>query len=132
MKRTVQAKLLIVGVFVVGLLTGAVLLDVYETRVFSRDATREDRAGLIRDNERPSYVEYLELTPEQNAEIRRILDNARDEVRQLRRETRPLFDAISEDSRDRIRALLSESQRERYNEWIIERDERGRNDRRRD
>lgn len=124
MRRTLQAKLLIVVVFAVGLLTGAVLMDVYETRVFSRSDGGDRRAGLFRHD--PSFSEFLELTEEQQVEVRAILETTRESFRQLRRQTRPMYDELRENSRNQIRALLTEEQLERYDTWM-EQAERDRN-----
>ncbi len=109
MKRTVQAKLLILGVFIVGVLSGAILLDVMETRVLSND----DRGGGA-----VPYAEYLELTDQQEADVEGILEDTREGFRALREQTRPMYQQLRENTRNEIRELLSETQRERYNEWI--------------
>ena len=110
MKRTFQAKLLILAVFLVGILTGAVLMDVYETRVFS-DTDRSRR-------ERPSFKEFLALTPAQATQVDAILEETRDDFRELRAQTRPQYDTLREESRNQIRELLTEVQKDRYDEWI--------------
>ena len=112
MKRTVQAKLLILAVFVVGLLSGAILLDLYETRVFSSD----QRGG--RGVSRVSYVEYLQLTEEQEAGVAVILEGTREGFRELRRQTQPLYEQLRENTQKEIRELLTEPQQALYSEWI--------------
>ena len=109
MKRTVQAKLLILAVFVVGLLSGAILMDVYETRVFSSDQ---------RGGRGVSYVEYLQLTEEQEAGVAVILEGTREGFRELRRQTRPLYEQLSDNTQNEIRELLTEPQQALYSEWI--------------
>ena len=117
MKRTLQAKLLILAVFVVGALTGAVLMDVYETRVFSDD-NQDGRRGRFLGG--VSYGEYLGLTAEQEARVATILEGTRDGFRELRGQTRPLYQELRETSRGEIRELLTESQRVLWDEWIEE------------
>ena len=109
MKRTVQAKLLVLAVFVVGVLTGAILMDVYETRVFSSD----DRGGGG-----VSYVEYLQLTEAQEADVAAILEGTRDGFRELRAQTRPLYEQLRENTQNQIRELLTQPQQALYTEWI--------------
>jgi hypothetical protein len=109
MKRTIQAKLLILAVFVVGLLSGATLMDVYETRVFSSDQ---------RGGRGASYVEYLQLTEEQETGVAVILEGTREGFRELRRQTRPLYEQLSENTQNEIRELLTEPQQALYSEWI--------------
>ena len=116
-KRTAQAKLLILAVFVIGVVSGAILMDVYETRVFSSD----DRSGRG-----VSYVEYLQLTQEQEAEVAAILEGTREGFRELRGQTRPMYDQLRENTRNEIRELLTEPQRALYNEWIEDQRQRRR------
>ncbi len=117
MKRTLQAKLLILAVFVVGALTGAVLMDVYETRVFSDDDQGGRRGRFLGG---VSYGEYLGLTAEQEVRVATILEGTRDGFRELRGQTRPLYQELRETSRGEIRDLLTESQRVLWDEWIEE------------
>jgi hypothetical protein len=83
MKRTVQEKLLILVVSVVGLLSGAILMDVDETRVFSSDD--RGRRGI-------SYVQYLQLTEEQEVEVAAILEGTREGFRELSAKTRSMYE----------------------------------------
>ena len=115
MKRTVQAKLLIFTVFIVGVLTGAVLMDVYETRVFSSD-DREERRGRFLDG--VDYAEYLQLTQEQDVEITGILESVSESFRELREQAGPQYQRIRDEARSDIRELLTEPQREFYDAWI--------------
>ena len=70
MKRTVQAKLLILTIFVVGVMTGFVLADMYETRVLGDAGDCSQASHFPR---RQSSSEFLELTPEQQVEVEAIL-----------------------------------------------------------
>jgi hypothetical protein len=130
MRRTLQAKLLILAIFIIGVLTGAVLMDVYETRVFSRNESRSGRSGNIRETR--SFQEFLELTEEQQSQVDLVLEATRESFRTLREQTRPLYDDLREDSRGQIRAILTEEQLVRFDEWIEregQRERRGRGDR---
>ena len=122
MKRTVQAKLLILAVFVVGVLSGAILMNVYETRVFGSDDRRQ--GGV-------SYVEYLQLTEAQEEDVAAILEGTRDGFRELREQTRPLYEQLREDTQTQIRELLTEPQQALYTEWIEDLRQRTRNRERR-
>ncbi len=115
MKRTVQAKLLILTFFVVGVMTGFVLADMYETRVLG-DAG--DRPQSSRFQGRQSFSEFLEFTQAQQVEVQAILGEAREAFRELRAETGPMYARLTEQSRDQIREILNEEQLERYNGWI--------------
>ena len=115
MKRTVQAKLLILTVFVVGVMTGFVLDDMYETRVLG-DAGDRSQASPFPG--RQSFSEFLNLTGEQQVEVQAILEVTHEDFRLLRAETGPMYAQLTEQSRDKIREILNEEQLERYNGWI--------------
>ena len=66
----------------------------------------------------------LELNEQQSAEVRRILDETRNEYRSLRSEARPRFDAIRQSARTRIRALLTPEQQQRFDARVAEMDAR--------
>ncbi len=133
MKRSLQAKLLVLAVFVAGLLSGAVIANVYEERV-QGDERRVESNNRYRDRGRDhnhqSFEDYLGLTPEQRDQLSGILEDSRDGYRELRARTRPEYQAIRDASRERIRGILTDEQRERYEEWINRERERENNRRR--
>ena len=124
MTRTLQAKLLVLAVFLVGTLSGVVLTNVYETNVRGDDlqATERrqdgDRSRRGRNRERQSFEEYLGLTPEQNAQMSTILEEAREGYRELQARTRPEYRALRSESREQIRSMLSDEQRDLYETWL--------------
>ena len=133
MTRTLQAKLLVLAVFLAGMLSGAVIANVYEERV-QGDERRVESNARNRDRERDhnhqSFEDYLGLTPEQRDQLSGILEESRDGYRELRARTRPEYQAIRDASRERIRGILTDEQRERYEEWINRERERDNNRRR--
>ena len=133
MKRTLQAKLLVLAVFVAGLLSGAVIANVYEARVQGderRVESNDRNRDRGRDHNHQSFEDYLGLTPEQRDELSGILEDSRDGYFELRARTRPEYQAIRDASRERIRGILTDEQRERYEEWINRERERDDNRRR--
>ena len=114
--------LVVVGVFALGCLTGAALGSAYRLRAGDdgRRGGRHDRKGDIFEKMRAD----LNLTDEQARQVRAILDETRDEYRALRSECRPRYDAARERGRDRIRALLTPEQRQRFDARAAERDAR--------
>jgi hypothetical protein len=58
------------------------------------------------------------LTEDQREQVNQILESTRTEFRELQKQTRPQFDAIQEGSRTKIRAILSDEQRQKYDEFI--------------
>ena len=133
MTRTLQARLLVLAVFVAGVLGGAVVTNVYEKRVQGDERRVEpnDRnRDRGRDHNHQRFEDYLGLTPEQRDQLSRILEDSRDGYRELRARTRPEYQTIRDASRERIRGILTDEQRERYQEWINRERERDNNRRR--
>ncbi|MFH3579684.1 hypothetical protein WAH98_22235, partial [Acinetobacter baumannii] len=64
----------------------------------------------------------LNLTEEQAAQIRQILDQTRDEFRRLRAEVRPRYDAIRQNADARIRAVLTPEQRARFDAIVAQKE----------
>jgi Spy/CpxP family protein refolding chaperone len=63
-------------------------------------------------------TDQLSLTPEQQTQIGAISDNIRDRMRQLQEQTKPQSDAIRNDGRQKIRALLTPEQQPKFDEFI--------------
>lgn len=120
MKRSVQAKLLVLIVFSIGVATGVVLTNLYESRV--QGGSEDRRARFAR--ERDAFYDFLSLSTDQRAQLTKVLEETRGEYRQLRERTRPAFEEIRQQSRDRIRAILNEEQMRRYDEWVQSQRER--------
>ena len=125
MKNMTRLKLwlAIAAIFALGCATGALLDSAYRLRA---GAARQGSRGGKRD---PAHAfeklqRELNLDERQAAEVRKILDETRDEYRTLRSETRPRFDAIRESARTRIRAVLTPEQQQRFDARVAEMDAR--------
>ena len=110
-------------VFALGCATGAFLDSAYRLRA---GAARGESRGGRRNPEHmfEKMRRELELDERQSAEVRKILDETRNEYRSLRSEARPRFDAIRQSARTRIRALLTPEQRQRFDARVAEMDAR--------
>ena len=113
-----RAKLLVLAVFVVGGLTGAVIDNVYETRW---KADRDSRRSPREINQ--VYYDQLELTPEQRQQFQSILEASKPDFDKLWAENRKLLEPnnrkiadLQEQTRTKIRAILTEEQAKKYNE----------------
>jgi Spy/CpxP family protein refolding chaperone len=113
-----RAKLLVLAVFVVGGLTGAVIDNVYETRW---KADRDSRRTPREVNQ--VYYDQLELTPEQRQQFQSIVEASRPDFDKLFTENRKLLEPnnrkiaeLQEQTRTKIRAILTEEQAKKYNE----------------
>lgn len=125
MKDITRLKLwlAVAAVFALGCATGALLDSAYRLRAA---AGRNEARGGKRNPEQmfEKMRRELELDERQSAEVRRILDETRNEYRALRSEARPRFDTIRQSARTRIRALLTPEQQQRFDARVVEMDAR--------
>jgi Spy/CpxP family protein refolding chaperone len=124
MKGSTRIKIWIVFavVFALGTVTGAALDGVYRSRASvgrrGGDEERKRDAGAHFDKMRRD----LNLTDEQATKVRAVLDETRNEYRSLRAELRPRFDEPRLKARARIRELLDEAQRQKFDAVTAEMD----------
>jgi Spy/CpxP family protein refolding chaperone len=123
MKGSTRVKIWIVfaAVFALGTVTGAALDGVYRSRasvVRHGDEDRKRDANAHFDKMRRD----LNLTDEQSTKMRAVLDETRNEYRNLRAELRPRFDEPRLKARARIRDLLDETQRQKFDAVTAEMD----------
>jgi Spy/CpxP family protein refolding chaperone len=130
LRGSTRLKILLVllGVFLLGGVTGASLASLYRLpggheRQGGRGGGRGNREDRIFDDLRRD----LNLTEQQATEIRAILDQTRNDYRALRAEVRPRYDSVRQNARTRIRALLTPEQQKLFDAKAAERDAR-RND----
>ena len=125
-RGTTRLKILLVllGVFALGGVTGALLDSVYRLR---GDQERRQGRGGGRRGEKDIFESMrrdLNLTEQQATEIRAILDQTRNDYRTLRGEVRPRYDTVRQNARTRIRALLTPEQQKLFDAKAAERDAR--------
>jgi Spy/CpxP family protein refolding chaperone len=119
--------LAVAAVFVTGCATGALLDSAYRLRVdAARGEAREEGRGGRRSPEQvlDKMRRELNLDERQAAEVRKVVDETRNEYRSLHTEARPRFDAIRQSARTRIRALLNPEQQKRFDARVAEKDAR--------
>jgi len=124
--RTALGKILVFAVFFIGIATGAVVDNVYRTRVGAAEPTvnRRGPSGPNGPNsqdrwrrDRDAMDKYLGLNQAQQEQVHKILEETRNDLRELREQVDPKFRAIEESSRDRIHAVLTEEQRRKLDEY---------------
>ena len=115
--------LVVLGVFVLGGLTGVAADSAYRLR-----ANGSGREGARTGREKKDIFERMRgdlgLTDEQARQVKTVLDETRDEYRTLSSERRPRYDAIRQKGRERIRALLTSEQQQRFDAKVAEHDAR--------
>ena len=107
----------LVGVFVLGAITGAALSGLYRSRA-SGSETRDKAMHERFENMRRE----LSLTDEQTTAVRAIIDETRNEYRALRAELRPRFEEPRQKARKRIRALLTPDQQKKFDAMVAQQD----------
>jgi Spy/CpxP family protein refolding chaperone len=123
--RSIKAKLLVFAIFFVGIATGILLANFYTTRVSgSPDAANNSPQRAQRDINK--FYDYLGLDAAQREQMHKIGDETRHEFQELRKETQPRYEEIQERSRVKIRAVLNDEQRAKYDEFRRNMDERRR------
>ena len=111
---TFKIWLVLVVVFVLGSVTGAAITGFYHAMAHStRPAPRERMEKLRHD---------LNLTDEQMKSVSTILDETRNEYKQLKTELKPRFDEPRQKARTRIRALLSPEQQQKFDAFVAQQD----------
>jgi Spy/CpxP family protein refolding chaperone len=121
-KIRLKIWLTLVGVFILGCMTGAALDSAYRLRANGRQEGRQGGRG--KDDGFEKMKRDLNLNDQQSTEIRAILDQTRNEYRALRTEALPRYDTIRQNARTRIRALLNPEQQQRFDAKVAERDAR--------
>jgi len=121
-----KARLIVVSVFVIGFAAGALALNLYQSLNGSnkKDPRRGGTEFLI-----GKMNEEVGLTSDQQEKIRKILDETSEKYKQIRVEIDPLvkpfeprFNTVRQESRDRIRALLTSEQLPKYEEMVQKHD----------
>jgi Spy/CpxP family protein refolding chaperone len=115
-----RGKLLVFVVFLVGVLVGGLIVNVYETR------WRPEGDSVRRSPQQVNQqlFDLLELSAEQRQQFQSILDSSRPDFEKLFAENRKLLEPnrlkaaeLQEQTRTKIRAILTEEQVKKYNEF---------------
>jgi len=120
--RSIKAQLLVFAIFFLGIGTGVLIANFYTTRVTAPPDRPNQPARDIN-----KFYDYLGLDSAQREQMHKIGEETRHEFQELRKETQPRFEAIQEQSRTKIRAVLNDDQRAKYDEFRRKMDEKRRN-----
>ena len=121
-----KARVIVVSVFVIGFAAGALALNLYQQLTASKgkDGPRNGTEVLIR-----RMNEKVGLSSDQQDQIKKILDETNDKYREIRKDLEPRikdfeprFNAVRQESRDRIRGLLTSEQLPKYEQMVTEHD----------
>ena len=117
--RALTGKILVFAVFFIGIATGILITNFYETRVAGSPPDLRDNRGRSGSGQRDvnKVHDFLGLDQAQRQRVNSILDEGRTEVGKLRAESRPKVEAIEEQTQARIREVLNPDQLKRYEEF---------------
>lgn len=104
-----KVRLVVLGVFLLGCVCGAVGMNLYFART-SKSSSRESKSVTER------LKRDLNLTSEQTAALEKILENSSGEYHKLYNEIRPRMDAVRQGTRQQIRGLLSPDQQKKFDQ----------------
>ena len=120
-RTRIKIWLVLLFVFALGCVTGAALDLLYHGRA---NAGRSEGRGRDPQERFEAMRRDLNLTDDQATQIRAILDETRNEYRQLRTDLRPRFEEPRLKARARIRALLTPAQQQKFDAVVAQRDSR--------
>ena len=113
----VKAVVLALGLFAIGIVCGITVdrwILIRRTGFFRRPpAAAYTQERLLR-----RYIQNLGLTPQQEQETKRILDESRESMRTIRREVNREIRDVVHATTSNIRDILTPDQRRRYNRWL--------------
>lgn len=117
-----KARLIVSAVFVIGFAAGALSLNLYQHLTSSK---KQDSPRGRTDYFLGKMKEEVGLSSDQQDNIRKVLDETGVKYSEIRKDLEPImkpfeprFDAVRQESRNRIRALLSEEQLPKFEEMV--------------
>jgi len=120
-----KAKILVFGVFFVGIATGLVIANFYTTRVASApDTVNSQERAQRAEKDINKFYDYVGLDQNQREEVHKIAEDTRRQLHEFREETQPRLREIQDGGRVKIRMLLNDEQRKKYDEFIRKKDQR--------
>jgi len=120
-----KARLLVLAVFVIGFLGGALSMNLYERLNPSSPPKKGSRNGNPPQHHiLEKMTERLKLSPQQQEGIKAVLDNTFGQYGQIRKDIEPQMDAVRQQGRERIRAILSPEQLPEYEKMVDESNKR--------
>jgi Spy/CpxP family protein refolding chaperone len=113
-----KALLLVFLVFVLGIALGAVGTYVVTTRVLAAHSPVAHGPA----NTMALFTKDLNLTPDQQKQIKSILSDTRSRYAEIHKRDDPEYDKTRQEGRDRIRQVLSPEQGPKFEELLLKMD----------
>jgi len=110
-----KAGILVVVVFLLGAALGGVGVHYWEARAYSsiHRVIVPTHTEVIQQ-----MTEQLSLTPDQQTQITTISEDVHNRLRALQDQSKPQADAIRNEGRQKIRALLTPEQQPKFDDYI--------------
>lgn len=123
-KNRWQIRLAVVIIFAIGFLAGGLAMNIYHNRQASSAHREEGRGGGFE-----RLIKRLDLTEEQDAQVRTIFDDVRSQLREIRQQSEPRFLEVRKQADERLKAVLTPEQWDRFQQMKSEFKERRSNSR---
>ena len=109
-KNKWQVRLAAVTLFALGVIAGALIVNLYYSR-FSPASNRRPEARFFRVED---MKEQLHLTPEQATEVEKIFADTRAQLQELRKQSEPKFGEIRKQTDERLQQVLTPEQWQQF------------------
>jgi uncharacterized membrane protein len=126
-----KATFLVLLIFGIGVLFGGTLVFFWaQPRFPFPEGWSPGRRQEIRNNPSPgrgmSYLsDALDLSPSQQTELRRILEESRQQLGEINKESNRRHRGVRRETLEQIRTILEPDQMERFEEFLAQREQRG-------
>jgi hypothetical protein len=117
MNGRIRAITILIAVFLVGCLCGAGSLNFWAK---NHGWAQSNMNGPRRGGSPNSIFDQLQLTPDQQAKLKVILDESRGQIDAIRNGMRPQFDAVRDQTNLKISGILNEEQKKKFEQSIRE------------
>ncbi|HYP29642.1 MAG TPA: periplasmic heavy metal sensor [Blastocatellia bacterium] len=110
-----QIRLAVVIIFAIGFLAGGLAMNIYHN---TQAGPPRGGAGM-----RPGFdsvISRLDLTEEQESQVRSIFDDARSQLREIRKESEPRFLEVRKQTDERLKGVLTPEQWEQFQQMKSE------------
>lgn len=108
-----KAYLIIVGAFIIGVVTGSLLMNL----VMANSPINTKKPSLISD-----LSSELQLSPEQRMKVEQIYTDSRQRGREILKEVEPRLEELRAKTKANVRTQLTLDQQPRYDRWCQKRD----------
>jgi len=125
-----KATFLVLLIFGIGVLFGGTLVFFWAQPRFPFPEGAPGWRQEVRNNPSPersmNYLsDALDLSPSQRTELRRILEESRQQLGEINKESNGRHRAVRRETLEQIRAILEPDQMEQFEEFLAQREQRG-------